>query len=105
MTFIESIETCFKKYAEFNGRATRSEFWWWVLFAVLITTAAQVLGEIPGTIVSLAILLPYIAVTARRLHDIGKSGWWQLVGIIPLIGWLIVIYWCAQNSNSDSTYN
>ncbi|MCE2744897.1 MAG: DUF805 domain-containing protein [Burkholderiales bacterium] len=105
MTFIESIETCFKKYAEFNGRATRSEFWWWVLFAVLITTAAQVLGEIPGTIVSLAILLPYIAVTARRLHDIGKSGWWQLVGIIPLIGWLIVIYWCAQNSSSDSTYN
>ncbi|MFN7505153.1 MAG: DUF805 domain-containing protein [Limnobacter sp.] len=105
MTFIESIETCFKKYAEFNGRATRSEFLWCVLFAVLITTAAQVLGEIPGTIVSLAILLPYIAVTARRLHDIGKSGWWQLVGIIPLIGWLIVIYWCAQNSSSDSTYN
>lgn len=105
MTFTESVQTCFRKYADFNGRATKSEFWWWVLFAVLVNISAQILGDIPAAMVSLAILLPYLAVTARRLHDIGKSGWWQLVGIIPLIGWLIVIYWCVQDSTDDSTYN
>ena len=105
MTFTESVQTCFKKYADFTGRATKSEFWWWVLFALLISMAAQTLGDIPASIVSLAILLPYLAVTARRLHDIGKSGWWQLVGIIPIVGWLIMIYWCVQNSKQDNSYN
>lgn len=53
---------------------------------------------------SLATLLPSLAVTARRLHDIGRSGWWQLVALIPLVGWLILLYWCVQDSRADADY-
>jgi uncharacterized membrane protein YhaH (DUF805 family) len=104
MTFTESIQTCFSKYADFNGRATKSEFWWWVLFVVLATLAANVLSDKLGLLVSIGTLLPYIAVTARRLHDTNRSGWWQLIGIIPVIGWIIMIVWCAQDSASQSEY-
>jgi uncharacterized membrane protein YhaH (DUF805 family) len=104
MTFAESIKTCFGKYADFNGRATKSEFWWWVLFVFLATVAANVLSEKLGALVSLGTLLPYLAVTARRLHDTNRSGWWQLIGIIPVIGWIILIVWCVQDSASQSEY-
>lgn len=104
MTFIESIQTCFRKYAEFNGRASRAEFWWWVLFMVIISIAAHLFGETVGSLVALATLLPYLAVTSRRLHDINRSGWWQLIGFIPLIGWLIMIYWCVQAPSEQSKY-
>lgn len=104
MTFTESIQTCFKKYANFSGRASRSEYWWWALFVLLITIAGQVIGDIPGAIASLVTLVPYLAVTSRRLHDIGKSGWWQLVVLIPLIGWAVLIYWCVQGSKEPNTY-
>jgi uncharacterized membrane protein YhaH (DUF805 family) len=104
MTFTESIQTCFSKYANFNGRATRSEFWWWVLFVILATLAADILNNKLGILISLGTLLPYIAVTARRLHDTNRSGWWQLIGIIPVIGWIIMIVWCAQESASQSEY-
>lgn len=104
MTFSESIQTCFRKYADFNGRATRSEFWWWTLFDVLICTAGALIGEVPGALVVLGTLLPSLAVTSRRLHDIGRSGWWQLINFIPLIGWAIMIYWCVQDSTSQDAY-
>jgi uncharacterized membrane protein YhaH (DUF805 family) len=104
VTFTESIKTCFNKYADFNGRATRSEFWWWVLFVILATLAANILSEKLGMLITLGTLLPYIAVTARRLHDTNRSGWWQLIGFIPLIGWIILIVWCAQESVSRSEY-
>ena len=105
MTFIESIQTCFRKYAEFNGRASRSEFWWWFLFIVIISIAARLLGQTVVALVALATLLPNLAVTSRRLHDINRSGWWQLIGFIPFIGWLIMIYWCAQASSDQSKYD
>ena len=104
MTFTESIQTCFSKYADFNGRATKSEFWWWVLFVILATFAANILSEKLGMLISIGTLLPYIAVTARRLHDTNRSGWWQLIGIIPVIGWIILIVWCVQESASQSEY-
>jgi uncharacterized membrane protein YhaH (DUF805 family) len=104
MTFTESIQTCFNKYADFNGRATRSEFWWWVLFVILATLAGNILSDKLGMLISLGTLLPYIAVTARRLHDTNRSGWWQLIGIIPVIGWIILIVWCVQESASQSEY-
>lgn len=104
MTFTESIQTCFSKYADFNGRATRSEFWWWVLSVILATFAANILNDKLGILISLGTLLPYIAVTARRLHDTNRSGWWQLIGIIPVIGWIIMIVWCVQESASQSEY-
>ncbi len=105
MTFQESIRTCFKKYGEFNGRAGRSEFWWWFLFAFLVSIVAQMISQNLATFVSIVTFLPSIAVTARRLHDIGRSGWWQLVGFIPFIGWAIMIYWCVQESTGQNEYD
>ena len=104
MTFTESIQTCFKKYADFSGRASKSEFWWWTLFVILIGIGAQIIGNIPGALVSLGTLLPSLAVTSRRLHDIDRSGWWQLIGFIPLIGWGVFIYWCVQDSTVQNRY-
>jgi len=96
MTFFESIRTCFTKYADFTGRATRSEFWWWTLFNLVAALALGVVSEKASLAFSLATLLPYCAVTTRRLHDTDRSGWAQLVGIIPVIGWILLIVWCAQ---------
>lgn len=105
MTFFEAIERCFKKYAEFNGRAHRAEFWWWVLFVFILSWGGQIISQSFGTLVSLITLLPSLAVAARRLHDIGRSGWWQLVGFIPVLGWLVMVYWCVQPSQGPNRYD
>lgn len=104
MTFGESIKTCFSKYAEFSGRADRSEYWWFELFLLLLIVSAAMLGETLSNLVSLAILLPSLAVGARRLHDIDKSGWWQLLYLVPIVGWIIVIYWSAQPAREPNRF-
>ena len=104
MTFGESIRTCFSKYAEFNGRATRSEFWWWALFVILASAAIGIVSEVASGVFSLAVLLPYVAVATRRLHDTDRSGWLQLVGLIPLVGWILLIVWCAQEGKEPNRY-
>ena len=114
MTFQDAIRQCLRKYADFSGRATRAEYWWWVLATVIASIAFSAIDSSIvsfaggyddgyafsplGTIFGLAILLPDLAVTARRLHDIGKTGWWQLVwfvvfiiGLIPFIIGLIAL--------------
>lgn len=105
MTFTESIGICLKKYTEFNGRAARSEFWWWVLFTFLLSAFSQMVSETLASIISLAVFLPSIAVTSRRLHDIGRSGWWQLIGLIPIIGWIVMIFWCVKDSAGPNEYD
>jgi len=104
MNFTESISTCFSKYADFNGRAERAEFWWWVLFVFLVNVITGMISPLVSTLFSLATFLPCIAVTARRLHDINRSGWWQLIGLIPLIGLLVMIYWCVQEGKEPNEY-
>jgi uncharacterized membrane protein YhaH (DUF805 family) len=105
VTFTESIQTCFRKYADFKGRASRSEYWWFALLVVLASFAAGLLGDAANALVALALFLPYLAVSARRLHDTGRSGWWQLVWYIPFIGWLVMIYWCVQDSEGPNAYS
>ena len=104
MTFGESIRTCFSKYAEFNGRATRSEFWWWALFVILASAAIGIVSEVASGVFSLAVLLPYLAVGARRLHDTDRSGWLQLIGLIPLIGWILLIVWYVQEGKEPNRF-
>ena len=104
MTFAESIKICFSKYAEFDGRATRSEFWWWVLFVFLASSAASVVSPVVSGLLSLGLLLPNIAAGARRLHDTDRSGWLQLVALIPLLGWILLIYWCVQESKDPNRF-
>ena len=103
MDFGTAIKTCFSKYGTFDGQASKGEFWYWFLFALICGGAATIIDifiigvpvESYGPaywILSLALFLPTISVAARRLHDVGKSGWWQLIaltgiGLIPLIIW------------------
>ena len=105
MGFGGAIKTCFYKYADFKGRARRPEYWWWTLFNVLLSIPLTVLDLViegangRGTVsnlVSLGLLLPGLAVGARRLHDTDRSGWWQLLWFIPLIGWIIIIVFLCQ---------
>jgi len=93
------------KYATFEGRARRKEYWYFVLFFVIVQAAAAVVDGIlfdnvesgpVGLLVTLGLLVPALAVAFRRFHDIDRSAWWLLIGLIPLIGFIITIYWAAQ---------
>ena len=105
MGFTEAISAGFRNYVNFSGRATRSEFWYWVLFAVLASIAAGLIdialfglegSSAIESLVGLALFLPGLAVSVRRLHDLDRSGWWVLLGLIPLVGVIILIIWNCQ---------
>ena len=105
-----------KKYAVFSGRAQRAEYWYFVLFNTIVSIILMVLDVMLGTfdprsvlgvlsgIYALAVFIPSLAVSVRRLHDIGKSGWWLLIGLIPLIGPILLIVWFATDSKEDNQY-
>lgn len=101
MNFGEAISICLKKYASFEGRASRPEFWWFFLFQCLVSIAASMVSEVLNGLIALGLLLPALAVGTRRLHDIGKSGWWQLIGLTG-IGFFLLIYWWAQPASGDA---
>jgi uncharacterized membrane protein YhaH (DUF805 family) len=101
MNFGQAISTCFAKYATFSGRASRPEFWWFFLFQILVSIVASMISEMLSGLASLALVLPSLAVGARRLHDIGKSGWWQLI-MLTVIGLLVLIYWWVQPTAEGS---
>jgi DNA-binding CsgD family transcriptional regulator len=106
MTFYESILVCFKKYAEFNGRASRPEFWWFTLFILLVASALTYLSKILGDIFLIAMLLPLLAAGTRRLRDSGNSAWWQLFMLVPVAGIIVVGFLWAMpptKPQSDDT--
>lgn len=120
MTFTQSVRTVFSNYVNFSGRATRPEFWWWTLFVFILSLVLQIVdgavvapllgfsafapeaGNPLSAVASLALLLPSLAVGVRRLHDIGRSGWWLLIALIPIIGLLVLIYWHVQPSEDGA---
>jgi uncharacterized membrane protein YhaH (DUF805 family) len=117
MSFPDAVKICLSKYVDFKGRARRSEYWWFALFTVLVSIVASILDAILGTdyggstsggvintIATLALLLPGIAVGIRRLHDTSRVGWWILIGLIPFIGWIILIVFYVQDSHPDNQY-
>lgn len=104
MTFVDSIKTCFTKYADFKGRASKSEYWWYVLFVVLASVVLTMINRSLSGLFSLATLVPSIAVAARRLHDTDKSGWLQLIAIIPVLGWVAIIYLLIQEPKEPNRF-
>ncbi len=120
MNIFEAVKSVFSNYANFRGRARRSEYWWWALAYIIIVIVLgfverAVLGSgsadfasgdgavgasfnagILSGLFMLASAIPYLAVGARRLHDIDRSGWWALIVLIPFIGGLILLYWYVQ---------
>ena len=101
----KSVRTCLTKYADFNGRAARPEFWWFMLALFIVSIIVGMVSDKLALVFSLATLVPSLSAGARRMHDTDKSGWLQLVWIIPLLGWAIMIYWLAQpGTPGDNKY-
>ncbi len=104
MSFTDAVSTCLTtKFATFSGRARRSEYWWFALFTVLVSLVANVLdraigGQWISLVVSLALLVPSLAVAWRRLHDTGRTGAWYFLVLIPLIGAIVLIVFFVQDS-------
>ena len=103
-----AIRSVLSQYVGFSGRASRSEYWiWWgcvVVVAVAIGSIALLLGttgSLVAGLVGLALFLPNLAVTVRRLHDGGRSGWWLLLVLIPVIGALIIIVFLLLDSEAE----
>jgi uncharacterized membrane protein YhaH (DUF805 family) len=98
MGFGQAISAGFSNYVNFSGRACRSEYWYWVLFVILADIVAGIIDyllgmQIVSSLFGLVTLLPGIAVSIRRLHDLDRTGWWILLALIPLIGWIILLIW------------
>jgi len=110
MNFVQAISSGFSNYVKFSGRAIRSEYWYWVLFTVVGSIVAGIIDAVLGITVidplfGLATILPSIAVAIRRLHDLDRTGWWILIGLIPLIGWIILIIWyCSRGTVGSNRF-
>ncbi|MGX6444045.1 DUF805 domain-containing protein [Neobacillus sp. K501] len=95
-----------KNYATFEGRARRKEYWMYTLFYVIFGVALMVIEQLTGilflyAVYSLALLLPSLAISVRRLHDTGRSGWWVWIGLIPIIGSIILLVFLCQDSKEN----
>ncbi|WP_074218317.1 DUF805 domain-containing protein [Rhodovulum sp. ES.010] len=118
---LHAVRTVLSKYATFSGRAARPEYWWWVLFFVLVLFVTQLIDAallVPllgleavgesgpprplSVLVSLGLILPNIAVGVRRLHDLDRTGWWLLIGLIPILGTLVLIYFFVQRGSEGT---
>jgi uncharacterized membrane protein YhaH (DUF805 family) len=110
MTFSEAIRDGFSKYVTFSGRSSRSAYWWWYLFTILVSAVAWLIDVLLGTwfivggLASLALFLPTLAVTVRRFHDAGHSGWWVLTWIIPLVGFIVTLIFALTPSKPPNQW-
>jgi uncharacterized membrane protein YhaH (DUF805 family) len=119
MSFSQAVSSVLlNKYATFSGRARRSEYWWWYLFVTIVFVVAGALDQAIGltysdltlgggwlaTIAGLVFLIPNLAVGVRRLHDTGRTGWWLLIGLVPVIGFVVLLYFFILDSENDNQY-
>lgn len=113
MNFVQAVGSVLRNAFRFSGRASRSEFWWWALFCLLFQVAILLIGSMGvahgpyGGILGLVYLGSQVVfvvlqttLTARRLHDIGRSGWWQLIGFVPIVGALLMLWWSLKRGDS-----
>ncbi|WCC79131.1 DUF805 domain-containing protein [Cutibacterium equinum] len=114
-SFGDAIKLYFKNYAVFEGRASRSEYWWSALFVTLVYIALSALSAASGgsqgssmivvllyAVWTLGNLVPSLAIQVRRLHDTNRSGWWVLISLIPLIGWIWLLVYLIQDSDENA---
>jgi uncharacterized membrane protein YhaH (DUF805 family) len=119
MSFSQAVSSVLLyKYATFSGRARRSEYWWWYLFVTIVFVVAGILDNAIGltysdltvgggwiaTIAGIVFLVPNLAVAVRRLHDTGRTGWWLLIGLVPFIGFFVLLYFFVLDSENDNQY-
>ena len=111
MTFAEAVRSGFDHYVKFDGRASRPAFWWWFLFGILVGIGATIIDAIIGSfgvvsgLAALALLLPNLSVAIRRLHDTDHTGWWVLIGLIPIIGFIVLlIFYLRQSDPGENQY-
>jgi len=123
MAFGDAVGTCLRKYVDFSGRARRPELWWFVLFVSILTCFASVVDTIVfdtdriqfgiflfdqgpvGKVVTVLLVLPMLAVGARRLHDIGRSAWWLAIGLVPCVGFVVLlVFFCTGSQGRANTY-
>jgi uncharacterized membrane protein YhaH (DUF805 family) len=110
MGFMDAVKAVLTNYVGFSGRARRSEFWWFFLFQVIVNILSTIVGNAIGfallpNLVGLALLLPGLAVGVRRLHDTGRSGWWWLIGLIPLVGIIVlIVFWVGDTQAGANKY-
>jgi uncharacterized membrane protein YhaH (DUF805 family) len=122
MGFGDAVRTCWKKYGDFDGRAVRSEFWWWVLFLALVQFAAAIvltivliifqnvgflqwLSVLIFMVILLAFILPSIAVSVRRLHDRDLSGWWYLLVFVPIGSVVLFVFYVLPGTPGPNRYD
>ncbi|HEX6247948.1 MAG TPA: DUF805 domain-containing protein [Nocardioidaceae bacterium] len=116
MTFADAVASVLRQYATFSGRARRSEFWWFYLFTVLVGWGSGIVDwalagvtgfdlGVVGLVTSLALFIPSLAVTARRLHDTGRSGWWMLVLVLPLLALFPVMFMGVVSVAADGAFS
>ena len=125
MSFTTAVRSALRQYVTFSVRARRSEFWWFYLFTLLAALGAAIIDDVlfgvrvadtqpyevvssasgpVGTVVALVLLLPTLAAAVRRLHDVGLSGWFLLVGLVPLVGWVILLVALLRDSGPDNVH-
>jgi uncharacterized membrane protein YhaH (DUF805 family) len=114
MGFVEAIKRGFAKSTDWKGRASRSAFWWFQLFAFLAYLVAEIVfalifknwfGILMMLVVGLALLLPSLSLIVRRLHDQDKSGWWLWIGLIPFVGGIILLlFYCLPGTPGPNQY-
>ncbi|WP_230939397.1 DUF805 domain-containing protein [Burkholderia diffusa] len=118
MNFTEAVRSALNQYAKFEGRARRAEYWYFALLTGVVSIVCQVITMagrdasalslllmIVAAVVSLALVLPSLAVTVRRLHDTGRSGWFLLVGFVPVVGGILLLVWmCSRGTNGPNRF-
>lgn len=110
MGFAEAVKSGLSQYAGFSGRARRSEYWWFQLFFLLVLAVAAGVDAAVGTeavlfaVAFLALMLPTLAVSVRRLHDTGRSGWFYLLNWVPIVGPILLLVWFVTDSHPDNQY-
>lgn len=104
MTFQESIKHCLQNYANFNGRASKREFWWFFLFQFIVVLIAESISSSLGSLVSVLLIIPYLAVAVRRLHDVNKSGWWYLIAFTVVGVIVLIVWWCREPVKTGNKY-